>query len=522
MAYLIPQLLRNSSLYAPDSLAVAGEDGALSYSDLDQLADRVASALAGMGVDAGDTVAVHAPKSPYVVAALYGIMRRGAAYVPVDHLAPPERAAFILNDCDARALVTTLAGWKSLAPILERNIPTIVTESQAPAGTVSWSDVEAEDRVPSHEGTESDLAYILYTSGSTGRPKGVMITHRNALTFIDWCVAKFRPRENDRFASHAPFHFDLSIHDLYVAAAARASVHLIPAEVAYFPAAVDAFIRERSLTVWYSVPTALVRLTRFLAGAGAVNPYPSLRLIHFAGEVYPIKELRVLRVLMPDARLFNLYGPTETNVCTYYEVRGPELEKLNTLPIGRACSNMEVMAVADGNRLAQVGEEGELWVRGPGVTPGYVNLPEETADRLRRNPFSGRLHEMAYRTGDIVVQTTSGDYEFHGRKDHQVKLRGFRIELGEIEAVLTNHAAVSEAAAVIVEASSEDGEAELHAFCMTDGTAVSSSELVAWCRARLPGYMMPAKLHVMDALPRTSTGKIDRKRLSVGLVATGP
>src|SRR2546421_3070534 len=312
MAYLIPQLLRQSAQRAPGRLAVAGDGIEVTYAELDQTADRVAAALARIGVDAGDTVAVHAPKSPQVVSVLYGIMRRGAAYVPIDPLAPPERAAFIIADSGARALVTTFTGWMTVAPILEHRIPAIVLEGHIPSGTVSWADVEAESPLSEHPGTESDLAYILYTSGSTGRPKGVMITHRNALTFIDWCVAKFQPREYDRFASHAPFHFDLSIHDLYVAAAAAASVHLIPEEVAYFPAAVDAFIRERRLSVWYSVPTALVRLTHFLVRARAVNPYPWLRLIHFAGEVYSVKELRVLRALMPEARLFNLYGPTET------------------------------------------------------------------------------------------------------------------------------------------------------------------------------------------------------------------
>lgn len=516
MAHVIHGLLARSAREHGEAVAVADGSRSVTYAELDRLSSQAAGVLVELGVRPGDTVAVRAVKSVQTVACLYGIMRAGAAYVPVDPMAPPQRVAQVIDDCRPAAVIAPADGWLEIEALLKDRPPLLALEG-SPGQGATWTDVEAQGVFTDHPSTESDLAYVLYTSGSTGRPKGVMITHRNSLTFIDWCVAKFNPRSDDRFASHAPFHFDLSIHDLYVAAAAGASVHLLAAEQAYFPAAVDDFIKSRVITVWYSVPTALIGLTRYLVGRGAAAPYPHLRYVHFAGEAYPVKELRDLRRLVPAARLFNLYGPTETNVCTYYEVGGPELDVLDALPIGRACENMGVFAVTDDGRLASPGEEGELWVRGPGVTAGYLNLPEETAARVVLNPFLPKLADRAYRTGDVVVPTAGGDYSFRGRRDHQVKIRGFRIELGDIEAAITAHPHVSEAAVVV---SDQGADPALHAFCISGDAALSSSELAAWCTDRLPRYMIPAGFHLEVALPRTSTGKIDRPALRRSLRET--
>lgn len=518
MAYVLDQLLRESAGARPDATALVDGTRCLRYGDLDDLADRLAATLRGLGVSPMDTVAVHLPKSVEAVAALYGVMRARAAYVPMDPLAPAARIATLIRDCRASAVITSSAGWSALAPELSDPPPLIVVGDQRPQGALGWRDVLRADPAPTPGGSESDLAYVLYTSGSTGRPKGVMITHRAALTFVDWCVRTFEPRPDDRFSSHAPFHFDLSIHDLYVAAACGASVHLLPAEEAYFPAAVDAFVRREDITIWYSVPTALVRLARFLEDSAATAPYPSLRLILFAGEVFPMKELRLLRRLLPRPRLFNLYGPTETNVCTYYEVRGPELDSASTLPIGRACENTEVFAVTESGALARPGEEGELWARGPGLMSGYLDLPVDTAARLQQHPFTRHLPERAYRTGDIVRLRDDGDLDFLGRRDHQVKLRGYRVELGEVEATLVTHPAVLEAAVLVA---GEQGEERLEAFVRSrEGSDASPMECLAWCQARLPAYMAPARVHVRRELPLTSTGKVDRQALRAEMVVS--
>jgi amino acid adenylation domain-containing protein len=497
MAYLLHQLLRQSAEQAPDALAVREGARQLTYGELDQLADRLAASLRELGVRPGDTVAIHAPKSLETLASLYGVTRARAAYVPVDPLAPPAWAAQLLHDCGAKVMITTDAAYEALRAKLEPPPPAIVVGRSSATGAMTWADVDRQPGRPPGGGTESDLAYVLYTSGSTGRPKGVMITHRNALTFIDWCVAKFDPQPADRVANHAPFHFDLSVHDVYVAAARGASVHLLAAEDAYFPAAVDAFIRAHGISIWYSVPTALIRLEEFLAGRGP-SPYPHLRLVLFAGEVYPVKQLRALRRMFPAARLFNLYGPTETNVCTYYEVRGPELETRSSIPIGRACENVEVFAVTPEGTLAQPGEQGELWVRGPGVMMGYLNAPKETTPRLANNPFSPHLSDRAYRTGDIVSPTPGGDFEFHGRR-------------GEVEAALSAHPGVLEAIAIV---GTSGGHERMEAFVRPRlDVTLDISELQVWCRGRLPSHMVPDSIHVREIFPLTSTGKIDRLAL---------
>jgi amino acid adenylation domain-containing protein len=373
--------------------------------------------------------------------------------------------------------------------------------------------LESVDPDWERRGCESDLAYLLYTSGSTGSPKGVMLTHRNALAFVEWTVDRFGVRSEDRLSSHAPFHFDLSVFDLYGAAMAGASLHLMAPGEESLGASMAQFIRERDISVWYSVPSALVAL----ADAAEPADLESMRVVLFAGEVFPVKHLRRLRELVPGARLANLYGPTETNVCTYFEV-GEELpEGDRPLPIGRACENQEVFALDDELRPVADGRVGELWVRGPTLMKGYWGDPELTAQRLRQNPLHDRYPDPAYGTGDLVRRLSGGAYEFLGRRDHQIKSRGYRIELGEVEAALLSHPDVREAAVVAVPEERIGHELVAYVACET---ALESLELKRHCSRALPRYMIPASIVVERSIPHTSTGKIDRQNLAAR--AAGP
>ncbi|HVE94387.1 MAG TPA: AMP-binding protein, partial [Acidimicrobiales bacterium] len=290
------------------------------------------------------------------------------------------------------------------------------------------------------------------------------------------------------------------------AARAGASVHLLSAEAAMFGAEMAKVIANRALTVWYSVPSALVLLTQ-VADAAAVS---SLRIVFFAGEVYPIKHLQRLRALFPEATLANLYGPTETNVCTYHVV--PEvLEADAPLPIGRACENQEVFALDDRLRLVDLGGEGELFVRGPTVMKGYWGNAGKTAEVLMQNPLHDRFDDPTYRTGDLVRRLPGDVFEFIGRRDHQIKSRGYRIELGEIEHALLRHDAVTDAAVVAVP-HEELGHA-LYAFVATQAVGVDEMSLKRHLSTHVPRYMIPKSIAITDALPRTSTGKVDRKGL---------
>jgi amino acid adenylation domain-containing protein len=367
------------------------------------------------------------------------------------------------------------------------------------------------DRPLELQSVTTDLAYILYTSGSTGEPKGVMLSHQNALTFVEWCADTFHVRPEDQVSGHAPLHFDLSVFDVYNAIEAGATLHMIPEDILIFPASVAKFIETHNISIWYSVPGALAQLA--LHGKLTKERFPKLRTILFAGEVFPVKHLQRLAELLPDVELYNLYGPTETNVCTYYPVDRSRLAELEALPIGRACANTEVFAVDEhGQRVIHAGGKGELYVRGPSVTLGYWGDPEKTRKTVVPNPFQPNFVENVYRTGDIVVLRTDGDYDVLGRRDNQIKVRGYRVELGEIEAALLRHGAVSEAGAFAM-ADPVDG-ARIHAVvALHNGSRLSESDLQQHCALHLPRYMVPANIQLREQLPKTSTGKIDRVRL---------
>ena len=494
------------------ALAVAAPDGELTYGELSERSGRIAAALAELGVERGDRVAVAAEKSTWTVAAMYGVMRAGASYVPIDPLAPPVRAAGIIRDAGCRALCADAAAAASLMPALADDAPNLLgLVDDVDGATIGPAGI---DQLPIHArdpGDASDLAYILYTSGSTGVPKGVMLTHGNALSFVEWAVDRFAVTGEDRLSSHAPFHFDLSVFDLYAAALAGATVDLLtPAERGFGPEMARA-ISERSITVWYSVPSALI----MLCDTATSEALARLRVVLFAGEVYPMKHLRRLRAMTPHAVLANLYGPTETNVCTYHVVPS-ELPAGDDkpLPIGIACENQEVFALDPERRMVPYGEIGELYVRGPTVMQGYWGDPERTAQSLGQNPLHDSFPDPTYRTGDLVRRMPGEVFEFLGRRDHQIKSRGYRIELGEIEAALASHPAVKEA--VVVPVPDERIGTALVAV-VVPGDVVEEIELKRHCRDRLPRYMIPGTVLVRNELPRTSTGKVDRQAVAAAV-----
>lgn len=520
MAYLLQQLLTDSVHRHPDKTAVRARGRSLTYGELDRRSSQLARLLRERGVERGDRVGLFFPKAVESVVAMLGVLKAGAVYVPLDPHAPARRVAAIAEDCGVRALVTTA---ERLATLPRRDLACAVLVSGEPRVTsdgpevpqiprIPWSALETfPAAAPPESAIESDLAYILYTSGSTGQPKGVMLTHRNALTFVDWCAATFRIGPDDRLSNHAPLHFDLSVFDVYNALAAGATVSLIHEEITVFPQRLAALLEDHGITVWYSVPSALVYL--LLHGDLASRDLDRLRLVLFAGEVFPMKYLRQLADLVPRVELYNLYGPTETNVCTYHRVDRFRLAGQDRLPIGRACANTDVVALDESGRPIPVGGTGELYVRGPSVTPGYWGDPDKTRRALVDDPRPPRRDERLYRTGDLVTPDASGEYVFLGRRDSQVKSRGYRIELGDVEAALYAHPAVVEAAVVAVP--DDDIGSRLRAYvALRAGESVSPSALQAHCAARVPRYMVPEHIEVRGELPRTSTGKTDRTRLA--------
>jgi amino acid adenylation domain-containing protein len=504
----LPELLTSAALEHHDRTAVVA-DRTLTYGELDELASRIAAALIEAGVRPGDRVAVCAPKSAGVVASQYGVMRAGAAYVPIDHAAPDRRAIRIANDCAVAGLIAERARLDRLGPDL-------------PPAAIGL-DLDRLDTLPpaapgrSAVSTDQDhLAYVLYTSGSTGSPKGVMLSHGNARSFVDWAVGELKLTAEDRFSSHAPFHFDLSVFDLYACASVGGTMHAVPDEVLRFGTSSAAFVRERELTVWYSVPSALVYL--LLHGDLGARDLERLRLVLFAGEVFPMKYLRQLADVLPGAELYNLYGPTETNVCTYHRLDRWRLAGQERLPIGRPCGNTETLALDVDGRPVGPGETGELYVRGPSVTPGYWGDPDKTQRALVPNPVQPYLGDRLYRTGDLVTLDEHGEYLFLGRRDSQVKSRGYRIELGDVEAALYAHPAVVEAA-VLAMPDEELGSRLRAVVALKSGERLTVGALQAHCASLVPRYMVPDRIELRPSLPKTSTGKTDRTRLAAELEA---
>ncbi len=539
------ELLEASARATPERTALVAPDGrTLTYRLLEDFSARVAGFLHTCGVKPGDRVGICLPKGLASVIALFGVLKARAAYVPVDWHGPAARNAAILHDCSVRALFLgagrddVLAAWPAGEPpsllvhvMMEETGSTEKAPAIAkwPPGAFSFSAAFRYARLAlavGEPGVETgvvvvagaaavaarrrnDVAYILYTSGSTGVPKGVTLTHENALSFVDWCSELFAPQADDRFSSHAPFHFDLSILDLYLSLKHGATLYLIGEELGKEPKALARFAAEKRLTLWYSTPSVLALMAEF--GGLAQLDLSALRHVFFAGEVFPVKHLRRLTQLVPKPAYWNLYGPTETNVCNFARIPLPVPdERTQPYPIGALCSHCEGLVLDEQLVEQPRGGEGLLWIAGPSLFRGYWNRPD-----LDANVFLERHGKRWYNTGDVVREDPAVGFIYVGRRDRMVKRRGYRIELGEIEAALQRHPALREVAIVALPDAEAGVKVRAH---VTPSSAVAARpsliDLKRFCAEVLPPYMSPDLFVFHEALPRTSTNKVDYPALA--------
>lgn len=515
MSVKLHHYLEDSARQWPDRIAVQELDGScIRYRDLDRLSDRMRSRLIECGVRPGDRVGFWMRKSTDAVATVFGILKAGAAYVPLDPTAPAARNNYILADCGVAVVVIE----NRFVPLLAKDAfapghwPKILTIGGVGGGAYLHAMLDEaehcadEETWASPDNQRDDLAFVLYTSGSTGKPKGVQLTHLNALSFVEWSSETFDLRPTDRFSSHAPFHFDLSVFDIFSTCKHGGALVLIDEETGKKPVELSQVIADQKITIWYSAPSVLSLLVQF--DAPARYDHSSLRLVLFAGEVFPIIHLRSLVKRWSQPRFFNLYGPTETNVCTFYEIPKPVPdERTEPMPIGKVCSHLQGAVINDDGQRVDPGMEGELCIRGPAVTRGYWNLAEQS-----RNCFVDVLGKEYYRTGDIVREETDGNLRYLGRKDRMIKKRGFRVELGEIEVCLYCHPNVQEAAVVAV---ADDALGmRVHAHIVSKGGKhLSLIEMKTFCSEHIPVYMIPDRFSFHPALPKTSTDKVDYQTL---------
>ena len=507
----LPDLLDASSRRFPGRPAVVDSAGAaLTYAELKRQSDALARFLTDRGVRAGDRVAVAIPKSLEAIVSLFGIMKAGAAYVPIDALGPVERGRRILEECDVRAAIVNNR-TTAMVP-RPHDLPLIGVDRMPDApGAVSFQ--EAIEAVPSRAIAphNTGLAYIIFTSGSTGVPKGAMITHANVVSFLDWCSSEFRPDETDRFANYAPLYFDASVFDVFLSIKHGASVHLVSDELAKRPGELAAFIARRRLTFWLSTPSALMMLARL--GDLDVHDCTSFRVLTFGGEVFPSRPLRELKQRWRSSAFYNLYGPTEITVaCTFARIPDEiPADRDAPYPIGFPCSHCRAMLLDDRGEPVSAGQEGLLYISGPSVFAGYWNRPAETAASIVE-----RDGIRWYNTGDVARWHPVEGYTYVGRKDGMVKRRGYRIEVGEIEQALYRHPSVVEAAVVAV--TDPDSTVRIAAFLVWNGPAASTVALKTFCAKTLPAYMSPDLFIFLDRLPRTSTEKVDTQALKSRVV----
>lgn len=522
MVFLLPQAVTRSAESAPDREAVRNAGRSLTYAELAAKSNSLARTLREMGVRRGDRVGIYMNKGLESAVSVYGIMKAGAAYVPLDPFAPVARLNYVIRDCGIRCLVTNAMKSREVEEMSagENPLSTIVgmPDGEAPLPGVSWDDVYAAPSAEVADSglTERDLAYILYTSGSTGDPKGIMHTHRSGLTFAEWGVTTYGLCSDDRLSNHAPLHFDLSTFDFFAGALAGATTVIIPEALTKFPVNLSKLIQEEQISVWYSVPFALIQL--LLRGAMERFDLSSLRWVLFAGEPFPTKHLRPLMAALPQARFSNLYGPTETNVCTYYHVSPLPEDSNEPIPIGEACANVEALVVDGDDQPLPAGEVGELLIRSPLVMRGYWGQPEMTDRGFYRRPVFSGYEDVFYRTGDLVELQADGNFKYLGRKDRQIKTRGYRVELDEVEVALLSYDGVEEAAVYPV----PDGEGSNlieAAVTAKPGTNLDTAALIGHVSEQLPPYAVPVHIAVMEKFPRTSTGKINRRELRAQALA---
>ena len=491
---------------APDAAAVSFEGQELTYDELNRKANQLARYLRKLGVGPEVLVGLCVERSLEMMIGVLGILKAGAAYVPLDPTYPKKRLALMMADAQVPVLLTQ----DRLLPELPAHM------ARAICLDADWATIDREKTEnPVNKVTADNLAYVIFTSGSTGAPKGVMITHRGVCNCLLWMQADFAFDKADIVLQKAPISFDGSVWELFVPLFAGAQLAIARPWGHQDPAYLITSVIQLHATVLQGVPT-LLQMLLAEADLGACH---SLRSIFSGGEALTTEVAERIVACLPGVRLHNLYGPTEVSLTasSWTYQRNTEAD---TVPIGRPISNTQVYILDSSLQVVPIGIAGELYVSGIGLARGYLNRPGHTAECFIPNPFSNQPGARLYRTGDVARYLPDGSIEFLGRSDDQVKIRGFRIELGEIEAVLEKHRAVRKAVAWVREGASRDASAvpdtdrRLVAYVVpkeTPGPRVS--ELRSYLQDRLPEYMWPSAYVLLDALPLTPSGKIDHRSL---------
>lgn len=520
MIKILPHIIAHSAKLFPNKDAFRYGDQAISFRELNRKTSQLAKHLSEAGIKKGDRVGVYMNRCLETAIAIYGIMKAGAAYVPLDAMVPHDRTLFLLKNCDIEFLITTPKQIKKIRRLLEHHSPLkqLIGISEPMAlPSISWDIIFGMDtsKYIHIELVEKDLAYIMYTSGSTGAPKGIMHSHRSALAYAKLSADLYGINKEDRVANHAPIHFDISTFGYFSAPLKGATTIIISDAHTKMPASLIQLMEKEKLSIWYSVPSALIQLLQ----SNLLQKYDlsALRWVIFGGEVFAIKYLRELMLKWPYAQFSNSYGPAEINQCTFYNLEA--IPKGDTpIPIGKVWGENKYKVLDASDQEVNAGTQGTLVVKTPTMMLGYWNNELLTRNSLYIEVSETNEIESYYRTGDLVKLTEDGHLLFLGRNDRQLKIRGYRIEMDEVEAVLSSHEHVKEAA--VCSAEKSNGEKELIcAVILKSGIQIEINTLLGYCRSQLPVYAIPSAIYIMDDFPRTGSGKIDLTKTKEKLIA---
>jgi amino acid adenylation domain-containing protein len=499
--------------------ALSMDDRVLTYAELDASANRVANLLIRQGVRTGDRVALWLPKSLEAIISVWGILRAGGAFVPIDPAAPVSRLATIARDCEVRALVTSIDRADDLQNEFGASAPMRAVlysgsgasnSHKAPWSCTTWNDIEAESAdPPSVHIDDAGLAVVQYTSGSGGSPKGVASSHRAVAAQAEWTVTSLGLSCEDRIPGYTPLSGAMSTFEIFAGVRAGATMYPVPPRLAPFPAAVAKSWSVQRISVMYMVASVM----QMLLSRGNLDAldFSALRIITIGGEHLPAQRIAELMRLLPQVRFFVSYARTEAKLRSLHEVKFPP-EEIDTRIIGKTAAGTKMLVLDDDQKPVANGAIGELWVAGPCLMLGYYGRPEMTAEVMRTVRIGASDSVVACRTGDLVRRHADGTLELIGRADNQIKVRGYRVELAEIESALCRHPAV-QAAVVIGVPDAEIGNRLKAIVVLKDGSKVDEPTLRRHCAAQLPLYIVPETIEFRASLPLMSNGKVDRRTL---------